>query len=225
MKNKFTMTVRGIRRARRTDDAIKRALFGALSKIVRREGFMNITLKGICKSSQVNHNSIYTHYGSFEGLLEEYAAHHDYWIEDVGKIVPGLSADPKEYYCSVAEFLINALYDSKEYQAILTWEVAEDNKITRQMAARREAVSQALMQHIGSTFAESGIDFAIISAVIVGGINYLLLRRERSPFFGVDFAGEDGRQRLIKAVCTMIYALFSAIENPLIMINGERVKW
>ena len=88
--------------------------------------------------------------------------------------------------------------------------MAENNKLTGRLSRRRTSWTDEFVKNFDEIFADTGIDVETVTAIIFGGIYYVLLRRERSPFFRVDFSTEEGRERITEAAAKMISTLFQA---------------
>ena len=74
-------------------------------------------------------------------------------------------------------------------------------------------------------FKDTDIDIAAISALIIGGIYYLNLHRDRSLFSGIDIKKESGLKRIEDAIVMMGHMIYQYKESKdLKLIIAERFK-
>ena len=57
-------------------------------------------------------------------------------------------------------------------------------------------------------FKDTGIDISAISSLIIGGIYYLNLHRERSKFSDIDLNTEQGQKRIDRAIENLGHMIF-----------------
>ncbi len=205
-----------VRKARRTNEELNRDLFENLAAAIKEIGFQKLTLQDVCRYANVRPNVIYRHYGSLMGLFDVFnRSQHDYWAECISETnMELLIRDPKEYYYRVADCLIDALYDEQGWlRASLVWEMADDNDVTRTLAAKREVVMARLTQYLDGLFASSNLDSRVVNSILIAGVYYLVIRRERSAFNGIDFSSEEGRMRLTETIHSLITILFAVHEH------------
>ena len=72
----------------------------------------------------------------------------------------------------------------------------------------REMHTLPLVNIYEEKFKGTGIDISAISSLIIGGIYYLNLHRERSKFSDIDLNTEQGQQRIEKALDTFGKMIF-----------------
>lgn len=85
-------------------------------------------------------------------------------------------------------------------QQLLCWELFEDNETTRRTARLRELHTIPLVEKYQRIFKDAPFEIEVISALIIGGIYYLLLHAERSPFAGLDVNSEAGYKQICNAL-------------------------
>ena len=93
-------------------------------------------------------------------------------------------------------------------QEILIWEVSNKNKLTCRNALNREINSLPLYDFFRNNLPTTVNINALIS-ILIGGIYYLILRRDRSSFCGIDFNSDSGRLLLIEIVNQIIDNLYN----------------
>lgn len=82
-------------------------------------------------------------------------------------------------------------------QELLRWEIATKDKNSIRTAKLRELHTLPLCKKFADAFAETEIDIVAISALIIGGIYYMILHCELSEFSGINLNNEQDRERMI----------------------------
>lgn len=201
------------RRPRRSRQQIQKTVLDAVSSLVKERGFLNVTISAIAQKSQVDINAILRCFGSLEELLDVYAHLFDYWFRNTLENSEKLPNDLAGYYKESMTTLADTLYNRREMQELLIWELCEDNPTTRKVAQNREVCNEPAIKVANELFKESNINFDVIFALLIAGINYLILRRKRSTFFGVDFSSRKGKARLLETIKQCIDIYFDALEK------------
>ena len=93
-------------------------------------------------------------------------------------------------------------------QELLRWEIATKDKNSIRTAKLRELHTLPLCKKFADAFAETEIDIVAISALIIGGIYYMILHCELSEFSGINLNNEQDRERMIKAIKYLANILF-----------------
>lgn len=201
------------RRPRRSRQQIQKVVLDAVSSLVKEKGFSNITITAIAQKSEVDINAILRCFGSLQGLLDVYSHLFDYWFRSTIENPDRLADDPVGYYKESVVSLADSLYNHREMQQLLVWEVCEDNPITRKIAANREVSTHSVINSLTEMFKDSGINFDVMSALLIAGIYYIVLRRKRSTFFGVDFSSRKGKARLLETIKQSVDICFDILEK------------
>ncbi len=87
-------------------------------------------------------------------------------------------------------------------QEILRWELLEGNELTRELATVRDRFALDSLKFLeGKDSFPPDKDIPAISAVLVAGVVYLMLRaKSSSTFMGIDFSSPAGWQRIESAL-------------------------
>lgn len=201
------------RRPRRSRQQIQQIVLDAVSSLIKEKGFSNITITAIAQRSQVDINAILRCFGSLEGLLDGYVTLFDFWFRNIHENPERLHSDLMGYYRDSIVNLADTLYNRREMQELLIWELCDDNPITRKLALNREIRNEQSIKATNELFKDSGINFDVISALLIAGIYYLILRRKRSEFFGVDFSTRKGKAKLIETIKQCVDIYFDALKK------------
>ena len=199
------------RRRRRSVKEIEDAVFAATEKLVVEKGFNNVAFTEIMKLADVEPQVMYRRFPSHEDLYDKFIRQHDYWLHDV--IEHSLdNNNPEMSMKNILKNLAISLYDNPIMQQILIWEVSEHNKLTKRTAVNREMNTLPIL----SFFRESlptEVDFDCFTSILIGGIYYLIIRRERSLFCGIDFDEDNGKALLIDTVVKLIDKVYTKEEH------------
>ena len=76
-----------------------------------------------------------------------------------------------------------------------------------------------LCQKFSNIFSNTDIDIVTISALIIGGIYYLILHDKLSTFSGIDLKKESDKQKVIKAISKLSDILFTFIPSSITKEN------
>ncbi len=196
-------------RVRRSNLAIERDVLNAVSSLVKEVGFSKITLLLISQKANVEISVINRHFGTLEQLLERYTQKYDFWLNDIlDKNLESILSEENSLE-SVVEQFVSALWNNKEMQQLMIWELMEDNAITRRSAKRREISIENILPHYEAFLGKinGNCDPKAILAILVSGMYFLVLRRKRSSFCGIDFSTKQGRKELISALSYMMSVL------------------
>lgn len=195
------------RRPKRTkaqiDDCINHA---AVAEIVEK-GFSDTILYGIIKRAKIEPIVFYNRYKSLELFYDEFVKSKDYWFVDLLKEIdePQLS---KDELTKILVSLIDALDKDSVMLELLRWEVASENPTTRRSAALREFHTLPLAKDYENLFKNTEVDMLSLCALVIGGIYYLELHKNLSPFSGIDLKTEEGKNRIKGALCSFVNILF-----------------
>lgn len=202
------------RRPKRTkaqiDDCINHA---AVAEIVEK-GFSDTILYGIIKRAKIEPVVFYNRYKSLELFYDEFVKSKDYWFVDLLKEIdePQLS---KDELTKILVSLIDALDKDSVMLELLRWEVASENPTTRRSAALREFHTLPLAKDYENLFKNTEVDMLSLCALVIGGIYYLELHKNLSPFSGIDLKTEEGKNRIKGALRSFVNILFNLKDEKL----------
>lgn len=202
------------RRSRRTNIVLEKDIMEAAKSVIEEEGFAKTTLSAIIQKANIEPNVFYKRFENLEDLFEQFTRKYDYWISDIMDM-QSEKDDYMEYSYNLMAGVVESLYDNKSMQQILIWDISADNPITRESAMARETASQKLIDKYNDIFKNSGFNFDVFSALVIGGIYYLVLRRHRGSFCGVDFSTVEGREKLLNTIKSLIIKIYNSLEEDM----------
>ena len=196
------------KRYRRSNYAVDRDILDAVASLIKEVGFSRITLPSIAAAANVNISVIYRHFGSLENLLDKYTHKFDYWLNDILDMEEASNMnDVTTFLQTVAERFIKSLSKDKEMQRLMTWELTEDNKSTRRSAKQRDVMVEKVIPIYEKYLEHLDIEPRAVLAVIVAGMYYIILRKERSTFCSIDFNTKNGKRLLADTMVKIIVYL------------------
>ncbi|MBR5898882.1 MAG: TetR/AcrR family transcriptional regulator [Muribaculaceae bacterium] len=185
------------RRPRRTKANLIECINNATEELIRKDGFSKILVTDIIKRAKIEPVVFYNRYNNLETFLSEFVKNYDYWFSDVLKNLkhPIMS---KEGMTEIFQQLLLELNKDSIMLELLRWEVANGNSTTTRTAMLREIHIMPLVKDFEERFHDK--DIAALTALIIGGLYYLSLHKDRSSFSGIDINTENGMSRIQKAV-------------------------
>lgn len=192
----------------RTADAILAAAKAELAE----KGFAHWGVNSIARAAGCDKQLIYRYFGGLDGLAEAIGTDIAAWLEQALSARPG--QQPAKTYAELAtrlllEFL-DALRANPLAQKIVAWEVAEESVLVKRFAAARGRVMMAwIMRERGELVPPDGVDVFAINALLVAGVQHLVLAGAASgSFAAIDLTQDANWQRIRAAIATMAAAAY-----------------
>lgn len=197
-------------RIRRTKATITENIRKAAVESVLKRGFSGSLVSEIIKKAKIEPVVFYNRYQNLEEFFSEFVKGYDYWFSDVAKEANKLET-PHDQFIALIEGLQECMIEKSVMLELIRWEIAVDNDITKRTASIREMFTLPLVEKYDDLFKNSGIDFVAIATIIVSGLYYLYLHKDRSTFCNIDMNTEEGRNRVNQAIKFLSELLFSKI--------------
>lgn len=195
-------------RIRRTKATITENIRKAAVESVLKRGFSGSLVSEIIKKAKIEPVVFYNRYQNLEEFFSEFVKGYDYWFSDVAKEANKLET-PHDQFIALIEGLQECMIEKSVMLELIRWEIAVDNDITKRTASIREMFTLPLAEKYDDLFKNSGIDFVAIATIIVSGLYYLYLHKDRSTFSNIDMNTEEGRNRVNQAIKFLSELLFS----------------
>lgn len=202
------------RRPRRTKADIERCIREAAEELIVEKGFSSVLLTDITRKAEIEPMVFYNRYNNMDEFYDEFVRRYDYWLTDTIKN-EATSEASKENCDAIINGLCNALTVDKIMLEILRWEVSSSNDLTNRTAMFREMQNMQLVLKYKKMFINEGspIDIAAFSALMIGGIYYLFLHKDRSTFCGLDLNDPNHIQTLQKTISQLIDMVFKTVSS------------
>ena len=187
------------RRPRRTNKDLRNDILNAASEVIKNEGFAKSSLMRIVNLAKVESTVFHRHFGDWEEFMDIYTRKYDYWFSDVIDSIEKNQCKEKEFR-SIMHGLFDDLNSNIIMQELLKWEICDENTITKRTAQMREFNTMPLVRRFQRVFAESDVKIGSLSALLIGGVYYLILHKKLSPFSGIDVNNRDGQEEIHYAI-------------------------
>jgi len=185
------------KRYRRTNVDIQADIIKAAESLIKKKGFASMLVTELIKKARIEPLVFYNRYDNLSEFYDEFVKKYDYWFKDV---LTGIQfpTDSELGYISIFKDVQKALQNKSVMLELLRWEIAEGNETTVRTAMLREMHTLPLVNIYEAKF--KTIDISAMSALIIGGIYYLNLHRDRSKFAEIDLNTEQGQKRIERAL-------------------------
>lgn len=201
------------KRYRRTKADITEDIRKAAIDQVLKRGFSASLVTGIIKKAKIEPPVFYHRYKDLDEFYSEFVKEYDYWFSDIADKAIKSSDDPKHQFANLMMGLQEALKEKSVMQELLRWEIAEGNDTTKRTAALREMFTLPLAEKYNALFKDTCVDFVALASLMIGGLYYLNLHKERSSFCAIDMTKDEGIERINKAIHTFNEIMFSYLEQ------------
>jgi AcrR family transcriptional regulator len=208
----------------RDKEQTKARILVAVGKLLAESGFRQLGINAIAQEAGVDKVLIYRYFGSLPSLLQAFGQEGNYWpsVEDlVAGVSVNADASRADWATQLLIQLLHELQKRPTTQEILRWEILEGNELTQELAIARNRVATESLRLLAAKFGlPKNQDLSAISAILVAGIVYLVLRSKANPtFLGIDFRSPQGWQRIEQAATSIIQSTF---QDKLHQENSDR---
>ena len=212
------------KRYRRTKADLEADIIKSAEALIKKKGFSAMFVTDLIKKAKIEPPVFYNRYNNLDEFFDDFVKKYDYWFKDViaGTQFP---SNDEDGYISIFKEVQRALVDRSVMLELLRWEIAEGNETTKRTAMLREMHTRPLVKSFEERFKDSDIDIAAISSLIIGGIYYLNLHRERSYFSEIDIKSEEGQKRIEHTIDMLGHIIFQYKEKEDIRASiAEKLK-
>lgn len=211
------------RRPRRSKADIEEAIHKAAVSQIKKKGFSLALVTDIVKRAKIEPIVFYNRYKNLDEFYDEFVKNYDYWLSDL--IRDSLDEiGSEEGYSNILEKLMNNLMGDDIMTELLRWEVAEGNHITERTSRLREMHAIDLTNTYNQLYGNKDLDVVAITSLLVAGIYYLILHRDRSTIAGIDINTPAGKRRVVQALRSISSLMFHREENMLLAGDGNTAK-
>lgn len=200
------------RKPRRTKADLENGIKNAAEKLVKNNGFSDTLVTDIMKEAEIEPVVFYNRYKNIEEFYKEFVKAYDYWFSDVmeeSSKGENLLDDLYNMMCS----LLTELSGKSVMLELLRWEVAQGNDVTNSTAQLREKSTLPLAGKYLNHYFGADVDVIAWSSILISGIYYLCLHKDRSEFCGIDVNKPEHVDRLKKSLRCIIDQLRYLLEK------------
>lgn len=197
----------------------KARILAAVGKLLAESGFKQLGVNAIAREAGVDKVLIYRYFENLPSLLHTFGKEGDYWLtveELIGDESTTEAESLDEWMVLLLTRFLQGLQQRPVTQEILRWELLEGNELTLELAQVRDRMATDSLEFLEQKYSfPPDQDVPAISAVLIAGIVYLVLRTKVSPtFLGIDFSSPAGWQRIEKAIASLVQATVQLDELP-----------
>lgn len=206
----------GKQRVRRTKADIENRINDAAHDLISQRGFLDLQLTEITRKAEIEPVVFYNRYKNLEEFYGEFIKKFDYWLtESISQHAAEQNDPSEENVEKILDGLIMELLNDKIMLEVLRWEIAVDNPTTQREAIIREVQNMQVVQKYKKMFrdGESPINIAAFLSLIISGIYYLMLHKDRSSFCGLDYNDPKDLDILRTTVSQLVKLVFSTLKK------------
>jgi len=209
------------KRKRRAKADIENLILNVSKSLIEELGFNSITLRAITQKARIEPIVFYNRYKDLDMFLDEFVKSYDYWLDDLNV---GYEGDlySVEGYKHILNRLFDSLYENKIMQQLLRWEVSTENPTTQRTAGLREFHTMPLVLTFKDKFKETPICIEGVSALVIGGMYYLITHARLATFAGIDVDTEEGRKKIHQSINCIAELLFNQLHPQHEVVNIVR---
>jgi len=203
----------------RDKEETKAKILATVGKLLAESGFRQLGVNAIAREAGVDKVLIYRYFENLPTLLKTFGREGNYWltVEELVGDESSIQAESLDEWMDV--LLLRFLRDLQQRtitQEILRWELLEGNELTQELAQVRDHMAIASLRFLSQKYTfPPDKDIPAMSAILIAGIVYLVLRAKVNPtFLGIDFSSPSGWQRIEAAISSLLQAAAYTDKQP-----------
>lgn len=194
------------RRQRRTKADIELAINQAAEKLIQENGFSDTLVTDIMREAGIEPVVFYKRYKNLDEFYAEFVKRYDYWFSEVIKNAM-TGEDMMDDVYNMLSSLLTELSGKSIMLELLRWEVAQGNDITNKTSKLREEHTLPLAGKYLSHYFGTEVDIVAWSSLLISGIYYLCLHKDRAEFCGIDINNPEHVERVKRALKVIVEQL------------------
>jgi len=198
------------RKKKRNKELTKQHFLEAIGLLIKEEGMKGLTVNKVATVAGHSKRLIYDYFGNLDGLIREFLHKSDHWLsyeERMEKIRTDHRGNHgRELAALMLKNHLYTFYSDALLQEVCLMELAnKDNGLLIGLHRLRERVGDKVFAIFEGYFRGTVVNIRMIEALLIGGINYLVLH---SSSIGTTFCGIDindmGDRRELRATLEQI---------------------
>lgn len=199
------------KRVRRTNAEVENAISSAMDRLVEKYGLLKITANMLMEEAAIESPVFFNRYDSIDDLIYEYISGKDFWIKETLPFKDIDKVGPEEYYIQTLLKLFETLKTSKAARDVLVWELMSESDASCKIARLKEMENESLLVYYSRMFQNSGINIRGITSLLIAGIYYLCLHKDKSTFCGLDINEKGDNEAFEKLIKDIVGAVFADV--------------
>ncbi|WP_066796825.1 TetR/AcrR family transcriptional regulator [Sphingomonas soli] len=182
----------------------------AAKTVLAEQGFAGWGVNAIARAAGCDKQLIYRYHEGLDGLAEAIGAEMAAWLEEALAAPEGTPATSyAELMTRLALAYLGALRANRLAQRILAWEVAEESLLVKRFAAARGRAMMAwIARERGDLVPPPGVDAPAANAVLIAGVQNLVLAGAASGAFMGVALDDAGWERICAAVRSLASGIY-----------------
>jgi len=213
------------RRNRRTKVTLEQDIERAAKEVIEEVGFEKTTILAISQRAQIETSVFYKRYPDLESLFDKFVRTYDYWLNDIAVAQIDIkNQNGVENFQNLILALVDSFDNNTIMQNLIIWELESDNRITRRTANNRELNSGDMLSYFTEQFKDFKTDFPYFATLLIAGIYYIILHKDRSTFCGIDFNKKEHMNGLKKNLKYIINKIYNVPDKDTDSPSQEMIK-
>ncbi len=203
---------------KRDKEGTKQKFIDAVGSVILRDGFSAVGVNAVSKEAGVDKVLIYRYFNDLDGLLKAYVMQKDFFTNVASFVSKFEKIETRDDVINLSKKIhseqLKDILKNKELQEIILWELYTKNEVTSTVEKEREVQGVQILSEISKITGKTKVDIPAASALILGGIYYLVLRsRNVDVFNGIDITSKEGWARIEKTVEYLIELSLNDVSN------------
>lgn len=202
----------------------ERKIIKAVGETIKTHGYMGLGVNKIARAAGVNKNLIYRYFGTVEELVETYIRDKDYWLADNPDFEQAFSPEaPKsemvDVIVSLLQHQFTYFFQEEEMQHLILSEITHDHELLKKLSLLREEMAEPFFKATRAHFMNREINFRGITALLTGGIYYLVLQSQKNDatICGLNMRTELDRNIIHQTIRQVVEWAFNDKQLKLVM--------
>ena len=182
-------------------------IYEAFIAILEAEGFQKIGINAVARKAGVDKNLIYRYYGGLKGILLRYAKEGDFFEMLTDRHIKSANNKTADFFKAYLIDAIRALRDQPQTQEILRWQLAGNEKHTKELFkfANRQII--AIFNANTPEDKEKQTLYQAAPLMVAGLLYLVLLSKHHRYFMDIDLSNPAGWEKIEAMVAGVIDAL------------------
>lgn len=194
------------------------ALMEGVARVLAKHGFHKLGINLVAEEAGVDKNVIYRYFDGFDSLLHIYVEKQDYWLNAIKKHGETKIENHREFMKAMMVEQFDTQMKNTELRELLIWELGDKQGFASNIAIKRELLSEKLVEQYEKLLDGCGVGFNNFSALLISGIYYLALHKDKSTFCKIDLNKKEDQKNFKEFIEWIIDLVFDKIEH------GNKIK-
>lgn len=204
----------------RNKQLTKRLLLEATGEILREHGISGLNISRIAQHAGRSTRMIYDYYGTLDGLLSAFLKENDHWLSYEKDLDRFLEIHKADSGFELGPLMLKAQFhrfsEDELLQKIRLMELNQkNNPVLKDISRLREKLGEKIFSLSEQHFRNSGVNYRAIVAILVGGLDFMILHSKAShtTFCGINVENLNDQHEILKCIDQITRWAFDAAEK------------